>query len=122
MVAVHAGAREGIIVGRVEGSSRPMLATARPSCYLSVFSLNLQCIFVFRCSKQLTDSSQLIKNIFISQYETFCVAHVSKSSVKGMEKFCLNFIHSTRLALFKFDILKLRNFFGLIVKVNTLVH
>ena len=32
MVAVHAGARMGSSPGRVEGSSRAMLATARPSC------------------------------------------------------------------------------------------
>jgi len=33
-VAVHAGAREGIIAVRVEGSSRAMLATARPSFFI----------------------------------------------------------------------------------------
>ena len=30
------GAREGSTPGRVEGSSRAMLATARPSCYIMV--------------------------------------------------------------------------------------
>jgi len=72
-VAVHAGAREGIIAGKsggMHGSSRAMLATARPSCYILVIAI------------AATGASHIIKRpVVIGLHRSSCVVVFSVISL-----------------------------------------
>ena len=93
---------KGSSPGRVEGSSRAMLATARPSCYSmkSVCSCFSKCFSVCMCVIGIV--VMLLRVIQLGSLVVICVPKTNKDTMQGLcivYHYCQNNTHSTAFFL-----------------------